>query len=347
LLRDLQAAAIPVVGDLKDARPLEGGGWEVVVDGRLARTPFLVDARGRAAPLNGRPELRGPATVALCRLFEGSRDEESTSVHPFAEGWSWLGRSGADVSVAQFILSAEAVGQAGKDGLTALHDHWRESLAAAVEWLPVDARPLAPAFVRDCTSILRRDLANPHYLRIGDAACALDPLSGQGVFLALAGALAAAAVVNTCVNRPEDAGLAAQFFSGRARQQFLERGALGRDFYAVEQRWADQPFWRARSQWPPAAAPTPGAATAVTCELRPVLDEGWVVQRKVLLTPEHPLGVWRVDDVPVAPLADWLAASSGQSFDPAVYADNFSLAPASVARAVHWLRHSAGMSRCT
>ncbi len=341
LLRDLRAAAVSVVeADLKDARPLEGSGWEARVNGQLARTPFLVDARGRAAPFNGEPELRGPATLALCRLFEGSRGEDSTSVLPFAEGWAWLGRSSPGVSVAQFTLSAEAARQAGKDGLPALHDHWRESLAAVGEWLPADARPLTLPFVRDCSSTWRRDLASPHYLRVGDAACALDPLSGQGVFLALAGALAAAAVVNTCVNRPQDAGLAVQFFAERARQQFLERAALGRDFYAAEQRWADQPFWRARSQWPPT---TPAPDAAVTRQRRPVLDQGWVVEREVLVTPRHPLGVWRVDDVPVAPLADWLSASGGQSFDPAAYADRFSLAPAGVARAVQWLRQSAGI----
>jgi 2-polyprenyl-6-methoxyphenol hydroxylase-like FAD-dependent oxidoreductase len=341
LLRDLRAAAIRVVEtELKDACKLDGGGWEARVEGQLARTPFLVDARGRAAPFNGDPELRGPSTVALCRLFEGPRGADATSVHPFAEGWAWLGCSSAGIAAAQFTLSAEAVSLAGKDGLTALHDHWREQLAAVAEWLPAGSRPLAPPFVRDCASILRRDLANPHYLRVGDAACALDPLSGQGVFLALAGALAAAAVVNTCVNRPGDAGLAAQFFARRARQQFLERGALGRDFYAAEQRWADRPFWRARSQWPP-TAPVPDQA--VTRERRPVLEEGWVVEREVLVTPQHPMGVWRVDDVPVAPLADFLAASKGQSFDATAYADRFSLAPASVARAVHWLRQSAGI----
>ena len=50
-----------------------------------------------------------------------------------------------------------------------------------------------------------------------------------------------------------------------------------------------------------------------------------------------------MDDVPVAPLADCLAASGSENFDAAAYAARFALAPASVARAVTWLRQKAGI----
>jgi hypothetical protein len=200
------------------------------------------------------------------------------------------------------------------------------------EWLAGAGDASAPVLARACGGYLSGDLARPHYLRIGDAACGLDPLSGQGVFMALAGAPSAAAVVRTCVERPDDAALAAQFHAMRVADQFQRKIVMAADFYSMETRWAERAFWRKRSS-PPAVAPK--AALAPYRDRRPVLDGGYIVEAEVLVTPDYPQGVWRLDDVPILPLLDRLRAGIAPRRE---WAAEFGGDPARLARAIDWLR---------
>lgn len=336
LLGDLRAHGVAVrEAELRGARR-EGTGWRLDTDGGPLECAFLVEARGRAAPAGNGSLFRGPPTVAVARLFSGSRGGDATAVVPFRDGWAWLGRSRDAVSAVQFTISTDLLPAEGQAGLTTLHDELCRQVPEIGQWLADGAEPLAPASARDCTLYLRDGLAGPDSLRIGDAACGLDPLSGQGVFMALAGALFSAAVVNTCLRRPQDAELAAGFYAARARQQFQEKRTLAGQFYASESRWRDAPFWRQRS----AAPPPPEAAAPRPCrrERRPVVDNGWVVEREVFVSADAPLGVWRVEDVPVVELADHLCQDDG---GPEAFAHRHALPLEAVARAVRWL-HAAG-----
>lgn len=337
LLLDLRDQGIPVVeADVRAVRR-DGEGWEITAGEAILRAAFFVEARGRAAPAGVDTAFRGPATLAVSRLFGCAHGEDATSVMPFRDGWAWLGRSRDGICAVQFMISADDAPQHGQAGLTVLHERLLAELEPVRAWLPDGAQPLAPATARDCTAYLRDDLAGPRHIRIGDAACGLDPLSGQGVFLALAGALSAAAVVNSCVNRPEDACLAAEFHIGRTKRQFQEKLALSGQFYAQERSWPDSPFWMKRA----GMAMEDHAVAGLHREARPVLDKGWVVRREVFVTPRHPLGVWRLDDVPVVDLADWLMVkdhpTAGALGD---YAAHAGLPLANVARAAAWLRQA-------
>ena len=44
-------------------------------------------------------------------------------------------------------------------------------------------------------------------------------------------------------------------------------------------------------------------------ERRPVLDRGRIVEREVMVTAEHPRGLWHVDGVPLAALKAYLDAA--------------------------------------
>lgn len=333
LLADLRRQGVTVLETPCRAATRDGDAWMVHTDQGPLRAAFLVEARGRAAPAGGTAAFRGPATVAVGRLYRAPADADSTTLSPFADGWAWSSRGRDGIASLQFTLAADTVAPAGKSGLTALHQHLATTVAEAAELLPAGAEPLGEAFARDCTSYLRDDVAAPGFLRVGDAACGLDPLSGQGVFLALAGALSAAAVVNTCVNRPDQAAAAQDFHRRRVAGQFFDKVALGRDFYAQERRWAERAFWRDRAVLAlPAAAPCPVGFT-----VRPVLENGWVVEREVLLTPGHPLGVWRLDDVPVVELAR--ARAADPDFSAAAYAARTGQDSAAVHRASAWLDH--------
>jgi hypothetical protein len=84
-------------------------------------------------------------------------------------------------------------------------------------------------------------------------------------------------------------------------QLFLRFARIGRDFYADEQRWLDQPFWQARRQWPDAEiAHAEADFNALRIERAPVLRDGFVDEAEVVITVDQPLGI--LQGVEVAPL---------------------------------------------
>ncbi|NJN45961.1 MAG: FAD-dependent oxidoreductase, partial [Candidatus Competibacteraceae bacterium] len=129
------------------------------------------------------------------------------------------------------------------------------------------------------------------------------PLSGHGVYEAIGGGLALAATVNTMLARPQDTATAERFYRERIEDNFLRMARIGRDFYRLEQRWPDQPFWRERAGWPDAepahAAPD---AEPTRIESRPVNVDGFITLREVIVTADHPRGIWQVEGVPLAAL---------------------------------------------
>jgi len=331
LADDLRARVSLIEGDVERLEWRDGI-WLALAGGQKITTDFVVEARGRAAPSAREAPFRGPATLALGRMFQGPAGSTQTAIHPFSDGWIWLGRAKNGAIFVQFTIDGDEFSGKGPAGLAAHHVKLCMENAPVREWLAGAGDASAPVLARACGGYLSGDLARPHYLRIGDAACGLDPLSGQGVFMALAGAPSAAAVVRTCVERPDDAALAAQFHAMRVADQFQRKIVMAADFYAMETRWAERAFWRKRSS-PPAVAPK--AALVPYRDRRPVLDGGYIVEAEVLVTPDYPQGVWRLDDVPILPLLDRLRAGIAPRRE---WAAEFGGDPARLARAIDWLR---------
>jgi hypothetical protein len=156
---------------------------------------------------------------------------------------------------------------------------------------------------RGSTSILQGELVTSNTLRAGDAAMAVDPLSGNGIFQSLSSALIAPAVINTLLRYPAERTLATRFYQDRVRHTFLRFARMGRDFYRMETRWPTAPFWRQRQGWPdaePSHADT--APTLLGIESRPVVAADRICARDVAITSDQPLGVWHVGGVELAPL---------------------------------------------
>jgi hypothetical protein len=87
---------------------------------------------------------------------------------------------------------------------------------------------------------------------IGDAAAALDPLSGSGITRALSDGLAVAAALGSDCAPARDAALAA--LAAAAARRFCDFLAQRAVVYGQEARFADARFWRRRRTDDPAQA---------------------------------------------------------------------------------------------
>ena len=280
-------------------------------DGRLTVCArFLVEARGRTAPAAPANPLRGPATVSFMRSSRGAPAAAGSSVCSFADGWAWQACGGDGWHFLQFTVTSQEHSLPNRTRL----QHWFQG---ELERLPADMRPPAGAeeasdiMARGSSSTLQGELVTPGMLRVGDAAMAVDPLSGNGIFQALSSALVAPPVINTLLQYPPDSQLAMEFYRDRVRHTFLRFARLGRDFYRLETRWPGNDFWRQRQLWPD-ELPAHGESTLqlLGIELRPVVAGDRICQRKVAVTSDQPLGIWHVGGVELAPLLELLPSTA-------------------------------------
>ncbi|MFJ4065777.1 NAD(P)/FAD-dependent oxidoreductase [Pseudomonas sp. NPDC089996] len=308
---DLKRAGVTLMqGRVREVSRAEG--YQVRLDdGQVLQGDFLVEARGRQAPLAA-DRLRGPETVSLLNLWQAEPGTPASAVESLDDGWAWMARLADGRCYWQITLDAQ--GLPGKAELPRYCAARRGASSLVAELF--DTRALEPAQVhaRSSTAILAGDCVGDDWLRVGDAAMAVDPLSGNGIFQSLSSALQAPVVINTLLRRPERAALAKQFHQQRIEQLFLRFARIGRDFYGQEQRRAGLAFWARRQGWPD-AQPLHVAAdwAAVQVARRPVLRDGFVDEAEVVVTADQPLGVWHLQGIELAPVV--FSVLAGESLD--------------------------------
>lgn len=277
------------------------GGQTLVAD-------FLVEARGRQAPALGKG-LRGPETVSLLNRWQGAPGHTASAVESLADGWAWMARRADGQCYWQWTVDVASAQLPGKAQLLDHCRQRRQASALAREFFGGAPELDLQLHARSSTAILSPQSCGDNWIRVGDAAMAVDPLSGNGIFQSLSSALQAPTVINTLLHKPERAALAQRFHSQRVEQLFLRFARIGRDFYADEQRWIDQPFWQARRQWPDTEiAHAEPDFNSLRIERAPVLRDGFVDEAEVVITADQPLGIWHVQGVEVAALVRRLRA---------------------------------------
>ena len=101
----------------------------------------------------------------------------------------------------------------------------------------------------------------------------MDPISSQGIQKAISSALAAGVVVQTILTRPDQAGMAIEFYQDREETTYrLHVDSLAR-LYSREGRWNDQPFWKRRLSAEGSAARETAISTQPQAT-RPSLNDG-------------------------------------------------------------------------
>ncbi|MBD9443955.1 NAD(P)/FAD-dependent oxidoreductase [Pseudomonas sp. PDM04] len=309
LREDLRLAGVDLIESrVSSVQPLPTG-HRVEIEGHDALiADFVVEARGRHAPTPGKG-LRGPETVSLLNRWQGAAGDTASAVESLEDGWAWMARRADGQCYWQWTLDVASAQLPSKAQLLDYCRQRRQASALAREFFGAAPEVDLQLQARSSTAILCPQVCGERWIRVGDAAMAVDPLSGNGIFQSLSSALQAPTVINTLLRKPERAALAQRFHQQRVEQLFLRFARIGRDFYADEQRWREQPFWRARRQWPDAeVAHAEVDFAALRIECAPVLKEGFVDEAEVVITADQPLGIWHVQGVELAPLVRRLRA---------------------------------------
>lgn len=256
LLDAAREAGVRVLQPATALRPIceRPGHWWVPVHGSpgitSVRAAFWVDATGRRAVSGGRKRRLSPPTLAIYAYWRNTGiPGPETRVEAGEEAWYW----GAPLPDGSFnatvFLDPARCGAAHGD----LEPRYRALLRkSALMAACLDGELAGPVSACSATSYAAEAPAGETFLRAGEAGFCVDPLSSQGVMLAIQSALQASIVVHTLRTAPAHGDAAIRFYRERLLQTAARHAALAARHYAEPERYRDRPFWQARS-------PNPGA----------------------------------------------------------------------------------------
>ncbi len=293
-------------------------GWEVVTSKKGSfHANFIVEARGRAAETKIGSEIAVETSQSSIKRLGSLSFSKNwllppTNITPFTSaisldcGWLWLAyicnnpESPDDKTLfTQLTINKKTPLAKNKLAITTYIKQTLHSLSPETQKFAAlinDTNINVSPFARDSSPRQANELVTDNYIRIGDAAMAVDPLSGNGIFQSVSSALSAPAVINTLINKPENALLAKTFYEARISHLFTRFCRMGRDFYQMELRWANEPFWLERAKWPDAIpAHNSNNDKVIEVSQRPVIAGQFIEQRAVLITKNQPLGIWQIN----------------------------------------------------
>lgn len=302
LMSDVRAAGVEVYqGKVRRMEQDTNGDWCISWEDqnrspRYVRACLIGECRGYSAP-KAAPDVHVSGTlVALSRIFIGARPQPSaTFIESFPYGWAW-GTVNVESKVhIQIVVLPEGIGEFSGD-LDAVHSTYMKHLHRLQQRFGGELKSISPTCARGIRPTLRGAIANSNLLRVGDSAYTSDPLSGHGIFEASSGAIAAAPVINTLLHRPQQASVALRFMEERASMVYFSRLNAASQHYLGETRWADNIFWRHNST---ANSSTLEKASRIppAFVIRPVIENGFIVERRVVVSDEYPRGVRFIDGV--------------------------------------------------
>jgi flavin-dependent dehydrogenase len=241
----LAAGATVADSPVESARISRAGDvWEIVaMDSRLWRARFLVDAAGRRSVLNRQRSLLGAGTLAIETWWSGlSMPKWSTYLEALPTAWLWAASDDSGLVLLITFVSKDRL-PGGKAGIAARVRGLLEQsrLAAANAAMQMEVPPR----VREATASSAVDHIGASYVRVGDAALALDPIASQGCQQALVSGFQGAAVVHTCLSRPKAYPLAEKFVAARLQETIALHVRHTQEAYRQQSRF-QTPFWSAR-----------------------------------------------------------------------------------------------------
>ncbi len=229
----------------------EAGGWRLHCRNAGTtseiRARFLVDATGRKASVatrQGSRRILYDRLVGVLQLFDrgaGTPMEARTVVEAVESGWWYSAPLPTGGAVAVLMTDPDLARQKQITRKRALlsalgqTQHTYQRLHGAA--------PVGEPVIRGSASSRLDSFGATGWLAVGDAACSMDPLSGQGIVRALAGGLLAAYAVSDELAGKE---LAQARYERILSDEFEAYLANRERFYSLERRWPESFFWQRR-----------------------------------------------------------------------------------------------------
>lgn len=218
--------------------------WEVAFASLSCRADWLVDATGRAASVATRQDASRIAKDRLMALV-GYADEPKERlfgsqllVESARKGWWYSAGLPDGRLVVAFLTDADMLPRHVEDRLVLWNSSMRETHHTIKRIRSPDS--CGPLRLVNANTSRLDQVEGQGWLAVGDAAIALDPLSGNGIIRAMQTGMAAAEAI-MAGGDPSSLKIYIDLVSSIASDNAVDR----RDSYNREKRW-DHPFWQRR-----------------------------------------------------------------------------------------------------
>ncbi len=204
---------------------------------------FVFDARGRKGASFNDSILTAPPTVAVWAHADSDLFPKETIIEATKDGWLW-GSPTADKGFR--VMAFTDPKEIKENKLPAVFYR----LISGSLLFKAAAEGLQSQKLQTC-SVLHYVHNNPwadNYIRLGESAFTLDPLSSTGFEKAMRFSLQAAIAINTILKSGETE-MAKSFYEDRLIESVATHAQWGRDYYAQAWPGTSYSFWRDRSAY--------------------------------------------------------------------------------------------------
>ncbi len=244
LLLETQLAGVETRNGRWELR-LKKGGKPLIVESEI-----IVDATGRSATLArqlGSRIIRYEQLVGITRFLSPNTSKRLPSpnllLEACPEGWWYSAPLPDQKLLITFMTDAAQIPNHRTDQA----QYWATNLAQAPH-TKRRARGSAPGpemYVSPAGSTCLDRINGSNWLAVGDAACSFDPLSGRGISKALYSGIAAAGYIRDFFEGENDA---LDCYFEKIKSGFAAYLRTRNQYYGMESRWPDAPFWQKRRQ---------------------------------------------------------------------------------------------------
>lgn len=222
-------------------------GWAVEArtpDGPLTlHAGFVIDASGRAGFLPRKRSRISPPTIALFAYWRAPNLPRIPRIDAGPREWYW-GSPVPDGSYNAMVFLDRDDQRAESRSIESRYCDLieRSGLLAGCR-----ARIDGSVRARDAGAYSDALSTGPGYLKIGEAAFAVDPLSSSGVQISIRTALVASVVTHTILTHPDRTDLALAFYRNDHAEIVARHSAWAAQNYRENTRHAGEAFWHSRA----------------------------------------------------------------------------------------------------
>lgn len=281
LLKDAKKHNIQVINS--KAKILNLSDPIIQFENKTLNADFIVDARGRFA----KKEIikKSIPTKAMFIKSNTRNNTSKTSLHTNKYGWIFIAN---DKNTSYFQLTSDT--KFSKDNFIKIFKQQN----------PTINNP--KIITREASSYLSSNLISKNYIKIGDRACAVDPLSGNGVFQALSSALISPYIIHTLLQgKDEDKIAAKNFFQERIYDIFNRYIKISNEFYSLEKQHKSK-FWITRANIKKDDNSLENSNFPHIAK-KAILIKPFIKSHEVVVTKNHPLGVWKLGRIDLVEIA--------------------------------------------
>lgn len=237
-------------GIIKNLKQTKDGSWKMKILNETQEyritSSFVVDSCGRKSILKNNKIPYLPKLLATYAYWES--DNKSKNDYSFIEAsnthWYW----GAPINNDNFVLCIFSDPSKLKEA-SSIDQFYIDIISKSKFASPIisEKNIKGTISVCDATPYYDSNVIGDNFIKIGDSAYTMDPISSQGVQKAIKSGIQAAIIVNTILKK-RNSFLALRYYRNLIKSEVRKNKGWTTDFYREQGVFLDSTFWKSRKK---------------------------------------------------------------------------------------------------